>query len=208
MPAKERYRVVNRSTAFSGPVFDVLTDEVTMPGGRTARRDWMRHPGAVGVVAVNRPDGPDPRVLLVRQYRHPVASALWELPAGLLDVAGEPALETAARELAEEADLRAERWDTLVDLLTTPGCSNEAIRLFLARDLSPVAEAERHVRTHEEADMTTSWVDLDEAVRMVLNGEIQNAACVAGVLAAAQARAGGWSSLRSGDAPWSSRPVR
>ncbi|HEV2089192.1 MAG TPA: NUDIX hydrolase, partial [Cryptosporangiaceae bacterium] len=152
--------------------------------------------------------GPDARVLLVRQYRHPVTTDLWELPAGLLDVADEPPLRTAARELAEEADLRAGRWHVLVDLLTTPGCSNEAIRLYLARDLSRVAPDERHVRTQEEADMTTAWFDLDQAVEMALGGEIQNAACVAGVLAAAHARAGDWSSLRPADAPWPARPGR
>ncbi|TQS39895.1 NUDIX hydrolase [Cryptosporangium phraense] len=173
-----------------------------MPGGRTALRDWVVHPGAVGVVAVDDAD----RVLLVHQYRHPVGRELWELPAGLLDVDGELAVVSAGRELAEEADLRAAEFEVLVDLLTTPGASNEAIRLYLARGLTPTdAPFERH---DEEATMTTRWFALDEAVDRVLAGEIENAAAAAGILAAAAARARGWKGLRPAGAPWTARPDR
>jgi 8-oxo-dGTP pyrophosphatase MutT (NUDIX family) len=226
------YHVVSRKEQFSGRVIELVSDEVTMPGGRTAIRDYLRHPGACGVVplalageaapdlagAVVGPDGalrpsdgepPDvDRVLLVRQFRHPVRRELWELPAGLLDVAGESAVASAARELAEETDLRAGRYEVLIDLLTTPGCSDEAIRLFLARDLTPIPLAERHEREGEEATMTTAWIPLDTAVAMVFSGEIENAACAAGILATAAARAAGWQGLRPADAPWPSRPGR
>jgi 8-oxo-dGTP pyrophosphatase MutT (NUDIX family) len=198
------YQVVSRTEQFSGRVIDVVSDEVTMPDGGTAVRDWVVHPGAVGVVAVDESD----RVLLVRQYRHPVGRELWELPAGLLDVDGEAAVATAARELAEEADLKADRYDVLIDLLTTPGSSNEAIRLYLARGLSPVPEAERHTRTGEESTMTTRWFAIDEAVDLVLAGEIENAAAAAGTLAVAAARARGYRRLREASAGWASRPER
>ena len=202
------YELVSRTPQFSsGRVIDVVTDEVTMPGGRTALRDWINHPGAVGVVAVDSSDGED-RVLLVRQYRHPVGRELWELPAGLLDVDGEAAVDSAARELAEEADLRAAQFDVLVDLLTTPGASNEAIRIYLARGVSPVPDAERYHRYDEEATMTTQWFGLDEAVDMVLAGAVQNAAAAAGVLAAFAARARDWKDLRGPEAPWEARPTR
>lgn len=191
------YRVVESRQRFVGPVFSVVTDTVTMPGGGTAERDYIRHVGAVGVVALDADD----RVVLVRQYRHPVRRSLWELPAGLTDVAGEDLVASAARELAEEADLVAARWDLLVDVHPTPGCSNEMIRLFLARDLSEVPHSDRHVRTHEEADMTIAWFDLDEAVAMALRGEITNAACLIGLLAAARARDSGWAALRPVDTP-------
>ncbi|BCJ67956.1 NUDIX domain-containing protein [Polymorphospora rubra] len=182
---------------FHGPVFSVVTDEVTMPGGGVAARDYVRHVGAVGVVALDD----DGRVVLLQQYRHPVRRPLWELPAGLIDVQGEGLPEAALRELAEEADLRAGRIDVLVDLHTTPGCSNELIRVFLARDLTPVPDGERHVRHGEEATMRLARVDLDEAVAMVFAGAVTNAAAVGGLLAAARARDAGWAPLRAADAP-------
>jgi ADP-ribose pyrophosphatase len=190
------YEVVNRVERLHNRVFSVVTDEVTMPGGDTAARDYVRHVGAVGAVAVDDDD----QIVLVRQYRHPVGDHLWELPAGLVDVDGEPLVAAAARELAEEADLVAARWDLLAEVHTSPGYSNEKIRLFLARDLTAVPDHERHTRTHEEAELTVRWVKLDEAVSMALRGEITNAACLVGVLAAAHARDRGWSSLRPPDA--------
>lgn len=203
-PTTGPYRLIKRTERFSGPVIDVVSDEITMPDGGTAVRDWVVHPGAVGVVAIDDED----RVLLVHQYRHPVGRELWELPAGLLDVDGELAVVSAARELAEETDMRADRYDVLVDLLTTPGSSDEAIRLYLARGLSPVPDADRHTRHGEEATMTTHWFLLDDAVDRVLAGEIENAACAAGILAAAAARSRGWHHLRPPDAAWVARPQR
>ena len=191
------YQVLNRVERLRSAVFTVVTDQVVMPGGLTAARDYLLHPGAVGVVALDESD----RVVLIHQYRHPVGRRLWELPAGLIDVPGEALLDAAARELAEEVDLTAARWDLLVDAHTTPGCSNEMIRLYLARQLTPVAAGLRHERVAEESELNATWVDLDDAVTMALSGEITNAACAIGVLAAAQARARGWSTLRPVDEP-------
>jgi ADP-ribose pyrophosphatase len=174
------YAVRARDVRFAGPLFSVVSDEVAMPGG-VARRDYLRHPGAVGVVAVDD----DGRVVLIRQYRHPIGQFMWELPAGLTDVAGEPAELTAARELAEEADLAAARWEPLVDFFTTPGCSDERMRVYLARDLTDVPADQRHLREQEEAELTVARFDLDEAVRMVFAGEIVNGPCALGLLAAA-----------------------
>jgi ADP-ribose pyrophosphatase len=171
------YRVVSSAERYHGRIFDIVSDEVEMPGGRTAPRDYMRHVGAVGVVALDD----EHRVVLVRQYRHPVRAYLWELPAGLKDVAGEDPAVTALRELAEEADLTAGRVEHLIDLHTTPGASNEMIRLFLAMELREVPAFQRH---DEEQDMTVRRVPLADAVKMIFNGEITNAAAVAGILAA------------------------
>jgi 8-oxo-dGDP phosphatase len=182
--------VRERREQFRGPVFQVLTDQVEMPDGQVVARDYLRHVGAVAVVALDEQD----RVVLVRQYRHAVGRELCELPAGLVDVAGETLPELARRELAEEADLRAGRLDLLVELHTTPGCSDERIRIFLARDLSATPDPFR--REYEEAAMTVSRVPLDEAIQMIFNGQISNAAAVAGLLAAARARDLGWSVLR------------
>ena len=196
------FEVVQSTERFKGNVITVVTDEVTMPDGGTAVRDYIHHIGAVGAAAVDT----DGRVLLIRQYRHPVRRTLWELPAGLLDVEGEPALETAKRELWEEADLRADTWHVLADLVPTPGCSDEAIRLYLARGVTNVPEGERHTRTAEEHTMTVEWVPLQTAVGWVFSGEIENAACISGVLAAAHAHANGYTGLRPPDAPWPARP--
>ena len=189
-----RFRVHERREQFQGPVFSVFTDQVEMPGGQMVARDYLRHIGAVAVVALDEAG----RVVLVRQYRHPLRGELWELPAGLADVEGEQLPDVAARELAEEADLYAGRLDLLVDLHTSPGVSDERIRIFLGRDLSPAPDP--HPREHEEATMTVARFPLDDAVQMIFRGEITNAACVAGLLAAARACDLGWVPLRPVDA--------
>jgi ADP-ribose pyrophosphatase len=190
------YQVVDQKVDFAGHVFDIVTDEVTMPGGGTAKRDYMRHVGAVGVVALDE----EGRVVLIKQYRHPTRAHLWELPAGLIDVPGEPLVRAAARELAEEVDLTADDWHLIADVHTSPGCSNEMIRLFLARGLHAVTDSD-YQREGEEAELSAHRVPLDEAVAMVFRGEITNAAAVVGVLAAARLRDQGWPVTRPLDAP-------
>ncbi|TDC28179.1 NUDIX hydrolase [Micromonospora sp. 15K316] len=196
---EHRYEVRSRQQRWSGRIFDVVTEEVTMPGGGTGLRDIVRHVGAVAVVALDDAG----QVVLIRQYRHPVGRHLWELPAGLTDVSGEDLAAAAARELAEEVDLTAGRMDVLVDLHSSPGFTDELVRVFLARELADVPPERRHERRDEEADLQVVRIDLDEAVAMVLAGEITNASCVAGLLAAARARDTGWSVLRRADAPLS-----
>src|SRR4051794_24739303 len=139
-----------------------------MPGGTTSQRDVVVHPGAVGVVAIR-----DDQVLLVNQYRHPIARRLDELPAGLLDVPGEPGLVCAQRELKEEAGYAADTWHVLADVLTSPGMTDESIRIFLARDLH---EVDRDMQEHEEVEMTSHWVRLKDAVQAALDGTLENAA--------------------------------
>ncbi|MGW4941942.1 NUDIX domain-containing protein [Actinoplanes sp. NPDC004185] len=191
------HETLSRTERYAGPIFTVYSDQVTMSGGGTAGRDVVVNKNAVVVVALDDVD----RVVLIKQYRHAVGKRLWELPAGLCDVDGEDLVVTAARELAEEADLNAGRLDLLVDLHPSPGFSAEKVRIFLARELTPVPEDQRHERTDEEADIEIVWRDLDEAVAMVLRGEITNAAAVSGLLAAARAREDGWATLRPTDTP-------
>jgi len=192
------YDVTNSQVRFTGRVISLVSDDVVMPDGATVTRDYLLHPGAVGIVALDTSD----RVLLVHQYRHPVRRKLWELPAGLLDVDGEPPLAAARRELHEEGAITADRWDLLIDLFESPGCSDEAMRIFLARGVNPVAEGDRHVGEAEEAGMELRWVDLDEAITWATCGRILNATCSLGLLAAASARTGGWSVLRPADSAW------
>lgn len=175
-----------------GMVWDVVSETVDLGAAGTVTREFVRHPGAVSVIALDDDD----RVLLLRQYRHPVRAELLEPPAGLLDVPGEPPLAAARRELAEEADLVAGAWWLLTEYLSSPGGSDEALHVFLARDLSPVPDEERHVREAEEADMTAVWVPLDDAVTAVLGGRLRSPSTVIGVLAAHAARSRGWTDLR------------
>ncbi|MEV0144043.1 MULTISPECIES: NUDIX hydrolase [unclassified Nonomuraea] len=196
--APEAWEVVSSTERFKGRVFEVVTDTVRMPGDTVADRDYVRHVGAVAVVALDADD----RVLMIRQYRHPARRLLWELPAGLRDVEGEPLAETAARELAEEAGHRAATWHTLVDLLTSPGMTDERIRVFLARDLTPIPEEENgFVPEHEEIGMPVEWVPLADAVEHALMGMIHNSPAVAGILAAYAASVEGFTGLRPADAP-------
>src|SRR5262249_11449937 len=161
-------------------VFSTFTDVVTMPDGRSTNRDFVRHMGAVAVVAVDDQE----RVVLIRQFRYPVQEVLWELPAGLRDVEGEDPATAAARELAQEADLVAAHLDPLVTVYTSPGYSTERIVIFLARDLAPVGPDFAFERVFEEAHMTTHRVPLDEAAAMVDRGEILNGVAAIGIMAA------------------------
>lgn len=194
--------VLATETRFTGYVWDVRTDTVVLGDGQTVRRDVLEHPGAVGVVAMDADD----RVLLVQQYRHPVAGTLWEPPAGLLDIAGEEPLFAARRELLEETGYRASEWNVLVDFFNSPGGSTESFRCFLARGMTRVGDAERHIGEGEERDMPLAWRPLDELIAAVLAGDLHNPTLVCGVLAASAARAGGWAALRPADAPWPWRP--
>ncbi|GHD08947.1 NUDIX domain-containing protein [Zhihengliuella salsuginis] len=188
---------------FAGHIWDVVRESFEFPhNDEPLTRDFIDHPGAVSMVVLDD----EQRILLQRQYRHPVGMRLWEIPAGLMDVDGEPPVEAAARELAEEADLVAESWHVLADLFNSPGSSTEAQRVFIARGLSPVPEHERHERTGEEADLETAWVPLEEAVAAVMNGRIHNPSAVVGILAAHTAAATGFAALRDAHAAWDEHP--
>ncbi|MFE9846812.1 NUDIX domain-containing protein [Streptomyces goshikiensis] len=200
----ESWETVSTRRPFEGAKTSVNSDMVRMPDGSTVRRDYQVHPGSVCVLALDAAG----RVLVLSQYRHPVGRRLWELPAGLLDVPGENPLHGAQRELFEEAYVKAEDWRVLTDYYASPGGSDEAIRVFLARGVSE-AEGERYAESgSEEADMQVDWVPLEELVRGVLAGELGNSGLVVGVLslAAALAAEGGADALRPATAPWPARP--
>ena len=195
------HRVVERSESLiQGRVWDVRREAVDLGDGQTVVRDYVVHPGAVGVLVIDDDD----RVLLVRQYRHPVGMMLWEPVAGLLDVADESPLDGAARELVEEAGLVAKRWDVLIDIENSPGGSSETLRCYLARGLEP-APGGRPQGDGEERDMEFTWMPLDDAVHAVLAGRLSAPLTVAGVLAAHACRNLGWTALRSADVPWPQR---
>jgi ADP-ribose pyrophosphatase len=181
------YELLKSEPVYEGHVITLLTDTVRMPDGGSSRREVVRHPGAVAVVALDDADN----VVLLRQYRHPVGGYLWELPAGLRDADGEPPLETAKRELAEEVQLAAECWSLLTTSYSTPGFCDELVLVYLAEGLSDADLPEGFTAEHEELDLRVERVPLAEAVQRVYDGGIRNASAVIGLLAAAQQRAAG-----------------
>lgn len=192
----------NHHELAQGHVITMVSDEVITPDGSRIVREYVRHPGAVAVIAVDvTPDGAE-RVVLVRQYRHPVGHLLLEPPAGLLDVDGEDWQAAAERELAEEVGLRANDWRVLVDVFTSPGIQTEALRIFLARDLAPADRPAGFVLAGEEAHMETVWAGLDDLAAAVLGGRVQNPALCTGILATLAARTDGYDQLRPGRTPW------
>ncbi|WP_344529995.1 NUDIX hydrolase [Streptomyces albiaxialis] len=199
----EQWEVTASATPFQGNKTGVRTDDVVMPDGTVARRDYQTHPGSVAILALDDQD----RVLVLSQYRHPVREKLWEIPAGLLDIPGENPLHAAQRELYEEAHVKAEDWRVLVDVYTTPGGSDEAVRIFLAQQLSE-ADGERFEVSEEESVMELARVPLEELVRGALAGELHNNCLVVGALAlhAAISGGGGVGALRPADADWPARP--
>ena len=197
--AEHDFATADSETLYIGKIFALRADDVRMPGGNTARREVVEHYGAVAILAIDD----DANIVMVYQYRHPVGRRLWELPAGLLDMGGEPPHITAARELEEEAGLSAQNWRVLVDLVSAPGFSDESVRVYLATGLSDVGRPDGH---DEEADLVVRRFALDEAVRMALSGEITNAIAVSGILAA-HAAGGDFISLRPVDAAWVDRPA-
>lgn len=193
----ERWPVLASTVQARGPIATLRSDRVQMPDHELADRQVVEHPGAVVIVALDDAG----RVLMIRQYRHPVAHVLWELPAGLRDVSGEPPRATAERELLEETGYRARDWRVLVDFYSSPGISTEWIRAFLARDLAEVPAAQRDfVPHHEETLLQLRWVGLDEALERFIAGDLHNGSTAVGILSAYAARSSGFSGLRAAGA--------
>ncbi len=199
----EPARLLHSELRYAGHVWSVRSDRVELPTGHVVERDVVDHTGAVGVVALDD----DERVLMIRQYRQPVGGYLFEVPAGLRDVAGERPLLTAQRELLEEAGYTADTWHVLVDFYNSPGGSNEAFRCYLARDLHEAPNGRPATGEAEEAHLPRVWVPLDEAVDLALRGDLHNPTVVTGILAAAAARDRDWRTLRDADDPMWQLPV-
>jgi 8-oxo-dGTP pyrophosphatase MutT (NUDIX family) len=195
--APEVFSVVSTRRVYDGAVTALRIDEVVMPGGGTAKREVVEHDRAVAVVAVDSAD-PELPIILIEQYRHPLGRRLWELPAGLMDVENEPAQPAAARELFEETGFAAERWSVLVDVATSPGFTDETVRIYLATALT---ELDRPAGVHEEAELRVVRVPLAAAVAAALAGRIVNVMAVAGILAADKVLAAGPDAVGRADVP-------
>jgi 8-oxo-dGDP phosphatase len=194
---ERRWPVVGRPRKAKGAFVVLRTDRVRMPDEEVARRDVVEHPGAVAVVALDDAG----QVLLIRQYRHAAGHLLWEIPAGLRDLPGEPVRATGERELREETGYAARTWHVLTDCYPSPGISTERVTVFLARDLAEVPDAERGPPLrHEEAQLQYAWLPLDRAVQLFLAGELHNGVTAVGILAAYAARQGDFAALREAGA--------
>jgi 8-oxo-dGTP pyrophosphatase MutT (NUDIX family) len=191
--------VTDSELVFDGTVWGVRRDTFGYNGDSIVR-EYVDHTGAVAVLALDEQD----RVLLIKQYRHPVRMREWEIPAGLLDIDAEHPLAAAQRELAEEADISASQWNVLAEFYTSPGGSNEVIRVYLARGIT---ELDAFERVHEEADIEVRWVPLVECVDAVLQRRIQNPSLVISILAASTAKQRGWDTLAPADVPWPRHPA-
>lgn len=201
----EDWPVLDRQVKATGRVQDFVEDRVLTPSGEQIVHQWVEHPGAVAVMAMDDQG----RLAVVHQYRHPVGYRLVEPPAGILDHAGESGVSAARRELAEEARLAASDWRTLVDIFTSPGGLQESIRIFLARDLSPTERPDGFVVDGEEADMCLYWLPLEHLVELIYRGEVQSPTMVAGTLALALAvEQGRLDQLRPADADWPARRAK
>lgn len=197
------WEVAAHQVLASGRVSSFVQDRIVTPSGEEIDRQYVTHPGAVAVIAW---DEDADAIAVVTQYRHPVQMSMVEPPAGLLDIDDEPWLTAAQRELAEEAELQAARWDVLTDICTTPGACQESLRIFLARDISEAARPEGFVIEGEEAHMTANWLPRAELVDAVFAGQLQSPTMVAGIMALETARVSGrLDSLRPTSSEWLAR---
>ena len=190
--------VMDSENVFEGRVWNVRRDTVSY-NDATMTRDYVVHPGAVGIIAINE----HADLLLVNQYRHPMGMKMWEPPAGLLDVADESALDAAKRELLEETGYVASTWNVLVDFANTPGGSTEMLRCFLAQGLTEHPQG-RPARYDEEQDMPIQWVPVTEVLEAIHAGHVTNVLLVTGTLALLTALAQP-QALRPPDAAWPAR---
>lgn len=190
----------------AGRISTFVEESFEVPGPEgpvTVHRQFVSHPGAVAVIALDDDD----RVACVRQYRHPVGMTMVEPPAGLLDRPDEDPWLAAQRELAEEAELAADQWAVLADVCLTPGGSSETIRIFLATGLRATAHPEGFHPSGEEYAMDLVWVPLADAVDGILEGRLGSPSLVAGVLALQAARSRSHV-LRAPGAPWPARELQ
>jgi ADP-ribose pyrophosphatase len=186
---KKPVKILSSKVAYRGPVFSITSDQVKEPSGVTVRRDIVRHSGSVVMMAVEGSDllmrgkklprpksAPEPRVLLVRQYRYTVNDFIWELPAGRIDE-GEDELPAAKRELLEETGFTAERWKRVLYFYVSPGFLDETMAVYLAEDLTP-GEAQ----PEDDEFIVKRFFPLSQALRMVMSGKVRDAKTISSVL--------------------------
>ena len=174
-------KVLDSEEVYKGRIITVRKDTLTRGDGKTFVRETAVSADAVAVAALDEEN----RILLIRQYRHPMGQPVWEIPAGKMDVDGETPEETAIRELQEETDTTAGTLWLLTVFYNSAGWTNEKTYVYLAKDLKEVPEFERE---NEEADIEKRWLPLAEAYEMVKSGELADAKTVIGILLACESK--------------------
>ena len=168
---KYKEEIIKSETIYKGRIFDVIVDDVKLPDGKIAKREIVDHWGAVTIIAVTN----DNKVILVKQYRHPVKKELYELPAGKLDLNLDP-LSTAKQELREETGYEAKVLKDVIQCYTTPGFSNERMHFFVAKDLTKTKQNLDH---DEFIDVLE--VDSRSVIEMIKEGKIEDVKSLLGI---------------------------
>ncbi|QJC21843.1 NUDIX domain-containing protein [Arcanobacterium buesumense] len=184
MTVADHVDLLSRKKEFSGPIFDIYNDCIRFQSGDVAKRQYMIHDDAVGIIAL-RPSEDSWQVLLIHQYRHAPRQLMWEIPAGLCDVPGEALVNTAARELAEEAGYGARQWEQLARFHASAGVSDEMVTIFLARDVFQLEKIDFE-REDEEREISVHWIDITEIRDAIFRGDLTSPALVVGILAACE----------------------
>lgn len=167
--------VTQRSIEYKGKIWAIVKETFNL-GDHELTRDYLQHMGAVAVLAINDDD----EVLTIHQYRHPVGANLVEIPAGLLDFPEESPFEAAKRELLEETGYSAAEWFTLCDFCTTPGSSSEAVRIFLARNLT-FKGFDASSLDAEETELEPRWTKISELIELISKGALSSPTAVLAV---------------------------
>lgn len=170
--SREIRAMAGKKRVYKGRVFEVWSEPVSLPSGRRAGRDVVRHPGSVAVLPVDERG----RVLLLRQFRHAVGGVIWEIPAGTLEP-GERPLLCARRELLEETGYRARRWKKLTTIYASPGILDERLHLYAAWDLTRGTP-----RPQADEDIVCRWVSMERALSMVRSGRLADSKSICAVL--------------------------
>ena len=172
---KNGVRVLSSKIVFKGKVFSVMSDEVQEPDNVHARRDVIRHPGSIVVLAVDD-SGKEPRVLLERQYRYAADARLWELPAGRIDE-GETELAAAKRELIEETGFTASNWQRALFFYVSPGFLDETMSVYMAKGLK-----RGEAQPEDDERISIRFFSVSQAVQMAISGKIKDAKTIASLL--------------------------
>jgi len=173
----QKAKVLSSKKSYSGPLFNVFTEQVEEPGGKPVRRDVIRHNGSIVILAVDSSKNKkDPHIILEQQYRHAAGQYLIELPAGKLE-AGEDPLEGAKRELIEETGFRARKWSELVRYFASPGFLGEWMQVFLAEDLT-LGEA----TPEEDESIDVAAIPLSKVLKMIGKGKVLDGKTLISVL--------------------------
>ena len=166
------YKTLNRELIYTGKIFSLVQDTISMPDGRTAKWDMVQHNGAVCVLPVDS----DGNIIFVRQFRQAAEGVVLELPAGRLEPGEDPIL-AAHRELEEETAFKAGDMRLMVSMYMAVGYSNELIHMYAAKDLYP-----GKLNLDEDEFIDVEKYSLDEAVKMIFSGEIIDSKTIAGIL--------------------------